>query len=200
VRSRLGAVASIVLVLGLVGSSVVRAQEPPPAPPGPYVVDVRGVMAGIPNATAFFPTVPLADAVPARGFGIDLGAHVYPMRLGPSRIGLGVNLVRVRGRVGPPDVTARFSAAAPQISFNFGSRSGWSHLSFGYGTAGIRSQSAGGVASSGNVGAVNMGGGARWFLTPHAAVSFDIRFYRLAAGDSTPKTTIVAASVGVSLR
>jgi len=197
VRSHRGAIALVSLVLF---ASVAEAQEPPPEPPGPYVIDVRGAISGIPNAIAFFPTVTATDAIPARGFGFDVGGHVYPASLGHSRLGLGVNFMQVRGSVGPPDVSATVTAVAPQISFNFGTRSGWSTLSAGYGVARVKSRATNGDADGGQVGALNIGGGARWFLSPHAAVGFDVRFYRLAAGDTVPSTKIVAASAGLSMR
>lgn len=179
------------------------AQEPPPESPGPYVIDLRGAVAGIPNSTAFFPTVPLTEtaAIPARGFGFDTGLHVYPFSLGVAKVGLGANLTRVRGSLSDPsEVSATVTTLAPQLSFNFGTRSGWSYLSAGYGGGEVRSRAEDGPAESGRVGALNIGGGARWFLSPHVAFGFDLRFHRLGAGGTTPAAKVMAASIGLSLR
>ena len=56
----------------------------------------------MPTAAAFYPPIdddPDDDqelVVPARGFGFDVGAHVYPFRIGPARVGFGVTFGRVR--------------------------------------------------------------------------------------------------------
>lgn len=155
-------------------------------------------MAAIPDDVVYFPTLSPGSAIPARGFGFDVGAHAYPFRLGVSRVGVGANFMRVRGTV--EDVAATVTTLAPQISFNFGSRAGWSYLSAGYGTAEIRTLADGDLTEPGRVSAINMGGGARWFLKPRLAVGFDIRFHRLGAGDETPGVTLGAASLGFSLR
>lgn len=193
----------VAFVALLLWSGLALGQEPAPEPPGPYVIDLRGAVAGIPNGTAFFPTVPLTDtaAIPARGFGFDVGAHVYPFRLGVARIGVGANLMRVRGSLSDPaEVSAIVTTLAPQLSFNFGSRSGWSYLSAGYGGGEVNSDAEDGPGRSGRVSAINVGGGARWFLSDHVAFGFDIRFHRLGAGDTTPSARVFGASVGLSLR
>ena len=99
-------------------------------------------------------------------------------------------------------------AVVPQISFNFGSRDGWSYLSAGYGSVRTRGSVTGEVATSpggtttlerirqGR--SINVGGGARWFLREHVAAGFDVRFHRMAIRGQ--QTTIVVASVGASLR
>jgi hypothetical protein len=95
--------------------------------------------------------------VPTRGFGFDVGAHVYGPSLGPARLGFGLNFMRVRATastlvapagteapttqtpgtvvVAPPDIETLFTTVAPQISFNFGTVDGWSYLSVGAGLA-----------------------------------------------------------------
>lgn len=167
-------------------------------PPGPYVIDLRGALAAIPDDVVYFPTLSTGSAIPARGFGFDVGGHVYPLRLGLSRVGFGASFMRVRGTV--EDVAATVTTLAPQISFNFGTRAGWSYLSAGYGTAEVRTLADGDLTEPGRVSAINVGGGARWFLKARLAVGFDIRFHRLGAGDETPGTTLMGASVGFSLR
>jgi hypothetical protein len=166
-------------------------------------------MIGVPNAGEFYPTLPEDTTIPGRAFGVEVGGHVLGPRLGPPRIGVGASVLFTRGKVGPPDVFARVVAVAPQISFNFGTADGWSHLSAGYGIGRISTRVAGEAAGdrdetaeTGSVGTLNFGGGARWFMNGHTAVGFDVRFYRFGASteSKTPATMRVALSVGVSLR
>jgi len=93
-----------VLAMLLLAGSPVRAQAPsaaaavpPPSPPGPYVIDLRGATGGLPQSQAFYPIFPSGTTVAKRGFGIDAGAHVYPVRLGFARLGLGVDVTWLRG-------------------------------------------------------------------------------------------------------
>ena len=184
--------------LGLAGvlllGSRVGAQSLTPGPPGPiFVVDVRGVTSGLPTSSGLYPTVPDGGSVPARGFGYDVGAHVYLFDLGPARLGLGANVIGVRGTA--PDATATMRIVAPQLSFNFGTSEGWSYLSLGAGTARMQGDE---TASST---AINAGGGARWFIKRHIAVGFDVRLYKIAGdGDTMGASTKLAASVGFSLK
>jgi hypothetical protein len=187
----------VVLVLAL---APVRVAAQGQDPVGGYVLDLRGATSGLPTDTAFFPGIPLETIVPARGFGFDVGAHVYLFRLGPSRVGVGGNYVRVRGTV--PGVVANVSALAPQVSFNFGTANGWSYLSAGLGRAWVTThfddEDADAVTGdSGGLSATNYGGGARWFLARRLAVGFDARFHRIAG---PPKASLFSASVGVSVR
>jgi hypothetical protein len=204
------------LVLSMVavcaGSAFGQAREPV----GPFVVDVRGLMAGLPTTEGWLPTLPADTVVPSRGFGLDVGAHVYPVQWGPTRLGFGGALTLARGTAtatleGTPDVTTRASTLAPQVSFNFGHRLGWSHLSLGYGAAKVSSEAAAVGAQpavtsdSGWGGALNFGGGARWFLTDHFGVGFEARWHKLSGRDASstsaaaPRTTLFHLSVGVSL-
>ncbi len=91
--------------------------------------------------------------IPNRGFGIALGAHVYPLRLGIVTFGIGASVFvgtrngrsferrdhadgqrpAVTGEATLPVVTTRMTSLVPQLSINFGHRFGWSYLSAGYG-------------------------------------------------------------------
>ena len=228
------------LGLGVLAGTPASAQITAPDPPGPYVIDVRGATSAIPQDAGFFPPVPTATLIPSRGYGIDVGAHVYLMRLGSGRLGIGANVLRVRGTASPkapssgstsastpaprlppttPDVDATLTTVAPQLSFNFGSADGWSYVSAGLGRAHMTTGSSafGGEGSGtdltparsvdgGTRSSLNVGGGARWFTKRHLAYSFDVRFHIVSAGaeqgtsPATPRTTLVAASVGISLR
>ncbi len=220
-------------------------------PPGPYVVDLHGTMAGLPSGGDFLPPVPSATVIPARGFGFDVGGQVYPLGLGRVRIGFGVSALRARGTASPPTVAATtttgttssgttppmptpgvattFSGWAPQVSLNFGDRDGWSYLSAGVGPTRMRTVATSSASAeqrtTGHIQTINVGGGARWFTNPHLAAGFDVRFYKLASTTSsvpgpattvvngavmpappstvtvtTPHTTLMVISVGVSVR
>lgn len=215
------------LALCLLAAVPAAAQLPAPQPPGPYAIDIRGAIGRFPQDPAFFPLVPADTFAPSRGFGFDIGGHVYLFHLGPARVGFGANLLRLSststppeeeetrpGRERPPrtipDVRATLTAVAPQVSFNFGSSNGWSYLSAGYGIAQMTGSTSGTLTTferdSGRLPAINIGGGARWFTTPRMAFSFDVRFHLVSAKEQsvpllgTAKTTLVLASVGLSLR
>lgn len=214
--------AAIVLAIAVLTPARSSAQV---SAPGPYVIDVRGAMSGAPGSASFYPPVPTAIRVPQRAFGFGAGAHVYAFRLGPARLGFGVDLMRARGtaRTDASEVettsttaaasTATFDAAmivttiAPQLSFNFGTHEGWSYLSGGYGTSTTHAEvnipdsfGGGGGSRDRRTSALNFGGGARWFLREHLAVGFDVRFHRLLSRNAVPATQIVGLSLGVSLR
>jgi hypothetical protein len=215
------------LAAALLTAVPAAAQLPAPEPPGPYAIDVRVTTSGFPGDAAFFPAAPAGTVVPSRGFGFDVGGHVYLFRLGPSRIGLGASLIRASHTTTPsdppppapgtppaprtlPDVEATFSTLAPQVSFNFGSADGWSYLSAGLGIAQVRTETSGiataASVDSGTLSSINIGGGARWFRSRHLAITFDVRFHVLAAKAqpfplaSTPRSTLLSASGGISLR
>ena len=170
-----------------------------PDPVAGYVIDFRGATSGLPKESTFFPAIPTDTIIPARGFGINVGGHVFVLGLGPSRLGLGATYLRTRGTT--PGVVTNVSVVAPQLSFNFGTANGWSYLSAGLGRAWIRTSAEGDmgtlVAESGPLSASNYGGGARWFLARRLAVGFDVRFHRISG---PTKTSFLAAGVGFSVR
>jgi len=184
------------LVLALAAGPA-AAQGPDPV--SGYVIDVRGTTSGLPKESAFFPNIPVDSVVPARAFGFDIGGHVYLFTLGPSRVGIGANYLHARGTA--PGVVANVSTLAPQVSFNFGSREGWSYLSAGAGRARMTTtvdDEAGSLTSEfDGLNAVNYGGGARWFLRRHIAAGFDVRFHRISG---PPTTSFFSAAVGFSVR
>jgi len=182
--------------LGLAGvllGSRVGAQSLTPGPPGPFVIDVRGVTMGIPSSPGLYPGLENDFFIPARGFGLDVGGHVYLFNLGPARLGIGANAFYVRGTA--EDANATLQTVVPQLSFNFGTSDGWSYLSVGAGAARVK------AIESASSTAINAGGGVRWFLSRHVAMGFDIRVHRIGAdGDTMDKSTMVSASVGFSLK
>jgi hypothetical protein len=191
---RSGRLAAWLGLAGVLLGSRAGAQSLTPGPPGPiFVVDVRGSTSGIPTSIGLYPTVPDGGSVPARGFGYDVGGHVYLFNLGSARLGLGVNVIGVRGTA--TDATATLEILAPQLSFNFGTSDGWSYLSLGAGNARVKGE------ETGSSSAINAGGGARWFITRHLALGFDVRLHKIAAdGETMDASTVLSASVGFSVK
>ena len=226
-----------VAIAALLMSTPAAAQLSPPSTPGPYVIDIRAPMSGLPSTSRFHPVLPANTLVPKRGFGLGVGGHVYVASLGVSRVGVGVDVLRVRGTAVTPvtpststtgagtssssgaslsttgqiDVAMTMTAVAPQLSFNFGTREGWSYLSGGYGVAQLRTEATGEqespltgrttlVRDDGRSASINYGGGARWFIRDRVAVGFDLRFHRIAAVGTRPVAKLVVASVGLSVR
>lgn len=200
------------------------AQDPAPKI-GPFVVDVHGTVPRFPSEDTQFAEsrgVTVAE-LPGAGFGLQLGAHVYVLRVKAITFGLGAELSAGRSHQ-TPDASAatatsrgsavraseeRFSTISPQLSFNFGSGTGWSYLSGGIGYANwalVADNHEGSLANSENLRTINYGGGARWFAKPHLAFSFDVRFYALSPGTAYadgvagPRTTLLVIGAGISLK
>ena len=197
------------------------AQDIPPEnlPIGRYVADARVdfpkfkqnplIASGI-GATAL--------NLPTRAFGFVLGAHWYPVHLGIVTFGVGGEISAARRghtlntgtKEEPLNVTvnSRFSATSPQISFNFGSRDGWSYISGGIGWSSFTAERADSPLPNPEVRSktINYGGGARWFAKKHLAVSMDLRFYAVNPQLATttrppyPRMTLMAFSAGAAIR
>ena len=187
-------------------------------PIGRFVVDVRGSIPlyGQDELLAanggLFPF-----QLPSRGLGIDVGGHLYPLRWHGITFGVGISLFTSAGEraaakndpvVDGPTVRTTFAAVSPQLSFNFGSRDGWSYLSGGSGTSRF-TMLTGTQANESRRRArtINYGGGARWFVKRHLAFTLDLRFYAInpqpatEAGEAaTPRMTLMVINAGVSFK
>jgi hypothetical protein len=209
--------AVFLLILFGAPSNTPAAAQGAPAPPGPYVVDVRGVSTGLPQGVGVLPGLAADTAVPSRGNGFDVGGHIYFGRVGGARLGFGANLVRVRGTAvsprttpattsgvaGPPSVRLTLRTIAPQLSLNFGTADGWSYVSAGAGVTEVRARFVDLVEASGDSGSlltINAGAGARWFVKRRLAVGFDARLYRLSKSEVLPASMLFSISGGISLR
>jgi hypothetical protein len=164
------------------------------------------VTSPVPEDAAFYPRLDSSAIVPARGFGIEVGAHVYLLNIGPSRLGLGASYVGVRAVTkAPPSSTTTpgtgtappvgqslqldMRTLAPHVSFNFGSGDGWSYVSGGLATTTVVTRTTGSITGrreSDRLNGLSVGGGARWFLASHIAFSFDVRLHRLSSGTAGP--------------
>ncbi len=204
-------IAAAVLALAATPAAAQPVDEPLPR----LVADFQGSWGGLPSSLGWVPEVPVKTPIPNRGFGIALGGHFYPMRLGIVTFGVGAAAMVARGSGDPstvvisttpggavvtgeatlPAVTTKMTSLVPQLSMNFGHRFGWSYLSAGYGPTRIESTaSAVGMLPAVSAPdpwnpALNFGGGARWFMKRHIGASFDVRFTKLssrAATDTAP--------------
>ena len=202
---------------------LVAAQDPvldpvPPKPMTAFVVDVRGAMAALKQeATMAADLAVPTEELPSRALGFVIGAHVYPVRRKSFALGVGAELLRVRGSntiealledgEDGPTIKARWNHFSPQVSFNFGARDGWSYLTVGLGRSTFTTDLEEAPQEDGDaVRTLNYGGGARWFMKKHLAFTFDIRFYSLNAQEAvdgriaTPKMRLRVLSAGISLR
>ncbi len=188
-------------------------------PIGRFVVDVRGSIPlygqneQLAANEGLFPF-----QLPSRGLGIDVGGHLYPLRWHGITFGVGIRLLTSAGEraagendpvVDGPTERTTFAAVSPQLSFNFGSKEGWSYLSAGLGSSRltISTESGQGNGSRRRAKTLNYGGGARWFVKRHLAFTFDLRFYAInpqlateAGEPATPRMTLLVVNAGVSFK
>ena len=156
--------------------------------------------------------------LPKWGVGFNTGAHFYPLRWKLVTFGIGGTYFwggRTRTQAvvdqepapSGPDVTTRLRGFAPQLSFNFGSRDGFSYLSGGIAPSKLTVSREDAAPETGEwVKTINYGGGARWFFNDRLAFSVDLRFYAIAPteasekGGGHPRLTQMVASAGISFR
>lgn len=184
-----------------------------------FVVDLQGSLVRLPTDADLAARRDVQVTwLPSWGPGINAGVHVYPVRWKRVTFGLGASYVwggRTRtqdvlnqeSEPSGPKVTTRLRGFAPQISFNFGSRDGFSYLSGGLSPTTLtvsredESEETGRGAKT-----INYGGGARWFFSDRTAFSIDLRFYAIApqlaseSGGGHPRMTQMIFSAGVSFR
>ena len=201
----------------LLAASLPARAQPPEEPIGRYVFDVRGTL--IPFARnadlAAARGLPPLDT-PGRGFGYDVGAHAYLLRLLGITFGLGASYHASRAdqpreefSADPdgPTLRKRFSMLSYQLSFNFGHRNGWSYLSGGLGSSRLSLfPRDAGEPPQRPANTLNYGGGMRWFLNGHVAFTVDVRLYAISPlpprddAPGSPRMTQVAFNVGASFR
>jgi hypothetical protein len=200
-----------VVWLALLGPAGTAVHAQAPGPPGPYVIDVHAGVGALPKDVTYFPEAPSGTLVAGSGLAIDVGGHVYLIRLGPARLGVGASVWRASGRTSQqsfssssgsaaiavlPGVETRVTSVTAQLSLNFGSADGWSYISAGLGPARVRTvisalpavldgepiTLAERVFEPDSVRDSNIGFGARWFMNRHLAISFDVRFHAISGG------------------
>ena len=162
-------------------------------PIGRFAADVRGIFARhkIEPSVATELNV-TAPNLPTRSWGLLGGAHFYPWRTSKITLGIGGEFVTARGSraiditsadgktiTRSPTVRRHFTSVAPEVSFNFGHRNGWSYISGGmFGRSTLYLERTDAPATSiPRRRTLNYGGGARWFTNEHVAFSVDFRWY-----------------------
>jgi hypothetical protein len=199
----------------VLGAPCAAAQAPPPRIPW-FVFDVHGTFAKFPDTAAVATSRGLQMLeLPGGSFGVDAGLHLYPLRWKAITFGIGAQVTAARSHQEPTaagvaalglrPVTEKFVSGAPQISLNFGSAKGWSYLSGGVGLSQWSIVPDGAElldADTERLRTVNYGGGARWFIRPHLAFSFDLRIYVIAPGTqaASPRAQLLIIGAGVSLK
>ena len=201
----------------LLAASLPAHAQPPEEPIGRYVFDVRGALVPFARneALAEHRGLPHLDT-PGRGFGYDVGGHVYVFRVWHVTIGLGASYHASRADQSPgersanpmgPTLRKRFSAASSQISFNFGHRNGWSYLSGGLGSSRLSLFPLDAdEPPQRSADTLNYGGGMRWFLNAHLAFTVDVRLFAISPlatledAPGSPRMTQVAFTAGASFR
>jgi hypothetical protein len=200
----------------------VPAAAQPKEPLPPFAIDLRGAFARHKAEPSVATELGVTPAnLPSRSLGLVGGVHGYPLRGRKVSLGLGGNIVIARGSttldlVDPetevttksPTVRRHFTAFSPEISLNFGHRTGWSYVSGGmFGRAKLYLERADAPAVSPPYRrTLNYGGGARWFATDHIALSVDFRWYSVAeqpasAGSiAQPRTTLLVLSGGIAIK
>ena len=222
------AVLAVAGVIATASTSVAQTKEPLPR----AVADLRATSAGLTTGIGWTPPVPAGTEVPGRALGLEAGAHVYLLRRRLGGLGLGGAILLAGGKTSPPepvttgttppppvttpDVSTRMTSLAPQVSFNFGHRLGFSYLSAGLGRTRVTSTvtpppSATPPATSPVTTespwarTLNYGGGARWFFKDHLAFSLELRWYKVssvttASGQVLPKQSLLVAAGGISIK
>ncbi len=221
-RVYMRAFAAVLVVVLVSLARPASAQDPPPPIPW-VVVDLHGSVARFHNddqALADSRGLQSLAELPGTGLGLQIGVHFYPLHTRVVTVGLGGELAMARSSQTPlpgaaaPDGTPlrpteeRITSFSPQLSLNFGNGSGWSYLSAGLGQTiwFLAPDDLGEYPpNSDRLKTLNYGGGGRWFIKPHLAFSFDVRFYAISPGfayifPATPRQTLLIIAAGVSLK
>jgi hypothetical protein len=165
----------------------------------------------------------LIGGLPDRVFGGAAGLHVFPVRRVGFAVGLGAEGLLLRtgadvvdetGALTGERVTRQLTGLAGIVSLNFGHEDGWSHVSGGLGPLKFTNTMTPPPvlpvpqpeAEAPYLLTLNAGAGARWFLSRHFAVGFDIRFYFTRASEGAPGVAgreaarLTMLSVGVTIK
>ena len=200
-------------VLGVSATAAAQIDEPI----GRFVTDLRGSVASFgQNADLAFSRGFDPSLTPSTGLGFQAGAHLYLYRWRTITFGVGANFHTSVGNrpareddLDPngPTLRKKFTSFSPQLSFNFGGRDGWSYLSGGIGTSRLSLfPLSEGEPPPRSADTLNYGGGARWFVKDHLALSLDLRFYAISPLEPTdtepgsPRMTIMVLNIGASFK
>jgi len=195
------------------------AQDEPPPPIGPVVIDLHGIMPSFPdNPQLASSRCMLPSELPGRALGLYAAAHFYPYKWKAVTFGIGADLTLLRAHESASvdasgtvnrAVTEQLAHGSAQLSFNFGKGDGWSYISGGYGPGQWSLVPDGDSPTDVDVEIqpmANYGGGARWFIKRHLAFSFDVRIYAIVPKTSLPgypappRTNLFSIGAGISYK
>jgi hypothetical protein len=207
----------------IAGARTACAQGPPPPIPR-FVIDLHPAVSMFPNDLQ-----QLSDSrgltlgeLPGWGVGGQVGVHVYLFKWKALTVGVGGEAVIARASSAPSaaalaaatppapapvPVSERLAGISPQLSFNFGTGHGWSYISGGIGRSQLSLHPTAeppGLADTEVLLTLNGGVGARWFIKPHLAFSFDVRFYGVQPGSTfqpgSPYVPVLIIGAGISVK
>ena len=189
-----------------------------PVTVGPFAVDLRAAMPRLGQNEVLASQRKLSVLqLPSWGLGVDVGGHVYPVKLKAITLGVGIQALFSQGRRSPtseetttnsdlPVIRTKFTTIAPQLSLNFSGTSGWSYISGGLGTSTFDVGPPEVERDDRRFRTINYGGGGRWFAKDHLGFSLDLRFYGISPQGGTdklpalPRMRLVVLSIGVSFK
>ncbi len=193
------------------------AAEPLSTAPLPWVVvDVRAAWPALGADEITLANLGVSTQnLPGRALTGIGGVHIYPLRRGFLKLGVGAEFLRGRGSYQPKntsgepvgdEVVRTLEALSWQVSMNFGRGRGWSYLTAGSGQFTLDSYVGAGPGDAPSTTTLNVGGGARWFKWPHLGLNVDLRFYMskaaergtISAGRGAQR--VVVLSVGATLK
>jgi hypothetical protein len=212
---------SLVMTLSfvLLAAGAAFAQQPlPQTPLPPFVIDARGVFAGLGHDATTAGELSLTpDQLPGRALGGVVDVTFYPLRGHGKALGIGGEGLLAFGHGQPVDskglplgpvLHRRVQNLSAQISLNFGHRDGWSYLTGGLGP--MQFLTYGGDTVPADPPTVSMtqnfGGGARWFVKRKIAFNLDVRFYLTRPANETATSAgrarqrVLVLSAGISIR
>jgi hypothetical protein len=214
-RRPLAVVSALASLLALAAPAASQSTDRLPR----FVVDLQASVPRLPTDAEIAARRDLdVTWLPSWGVGVNAGVHAYPLRWKLVTFGIGGSFFwggrsRTQDVLGGesepsgPKVTTRLRGFAPQVSFNFGGRDGFSYLSGGISPAVLTVSREDAPAETGEgAKTINYGGGARWFFSDRMAFSVDLRFYAIAPklpsdkGGGHPRVTQMIASAGLSFR
>jgi hypothetical protein len=208
----------VLLLLAMPAAAAAQgAAEPLSTAPLPWVVvDVRAAWPGLgEDETTLADLGVSAQNLPGRALAGIGGVHVYPLRRGFWKVGIGAEFLRGRGSYQPKDTSGdpvgdelvrTLESLSWQLSMNFGRGRGWSYVTVGSGQFTLDSYVGAGPGDAPSTTTLNLGGGARWFKWPHLGLNVDLRFYMSKAAAPGALSAargaqrVVVLSVGATLK
>jgi hypothetical protein len=155
------------------------------------------------------------EDMPSRAKTLVVGAHLYPLRKGGLKLGVGAEVIRgvssnqrldSTGKEVGPIIRRKLEGMSGQLSLNFGKGKGWSYITVGGGPMKFESYLDDAKPTRAGATTLNYGGGARWFTAGHLAFTVDVRFYLTRPATATfdavarARRRVTLLSAGISVK